>query len=415
MLVTMDGDRGTHLDEHHPPAPGHDGHEHGDHDHAGHHGDHDHDHDHAGHDGDHDHDHPGGLRGLIASVFRPHSHDAADSVDAALESSAQGIRAVKISLVALGLTAVAQAVVVLITGSVALLADTIHNFSDALTAIPLWIAFVLGRRPASRRYTYGYGRAEDLAGVFIVAMIALSAVVAGVESVRRLLDPQPIEHVGVVAAAGLIGFAGNELVALYRIRVGRAIGSAALVADGLHARTDGLTSLAVVAGALGVAAGFPIADPLIGLVITVAILFVLRSAATDVYRRLMDAVEPELVDAAETSLRATPGVLEVEDVRLRWIGHRIRAEVGLVVDSRLGLVEAHAVATEAHHRLLHEVPRVDDVTVHVSPSSDRDEDHHAALAHHVRRTPAPDGARSDRRSAGTRPAQDAGDRRVEEH
>ena len=371
----MDRDRGAHV--HEPLADGHDADD-------SHEADHGHG---SGHDHDHDHDHPGGLRGLLSSVFRPHSHDAADSVDAALESSAQGIRAVKISLVALGVTAVAQAVVVLITGSVALLADTIHNFSDALTAIPLWIAFVLGRRPATRRYTYGYGRAEDLAGVFIVVMIALSAVVAGVESVRRLLDPQPISHVGVVAAAGLIGFAGNELVALYRIRVGRAIGSAALVADGLHARTDGLTSLAVVVGALGVAAGFPIADPLVGLVITVAILFVLRSAATDVYRRLMDAVEPELVDAAEASLRATPGVQDVEDVRLRWIGHRIRAEVGVVVDSCLGLVEAHAVATEAHHRLLHDVPRVDDVTVHVSPSSDPGEDHHAALAHHLRVTP----------------------------
>jgi divalent metal cation (Fe/Co/Zn/Cd) transporter len=119
------------------------------------------------------------VRGFLSSLFRPHSHDAADSVDAALESSEQGIRAVKISLVALGVTALAQAVVVVVTGSVALLADTIHNFSDALTAIPLWIAFVIGRRPATRRYTYGYGRAEDLAGVFIVAMIALSAVVAG--------------------------------------------------------------------------------------------------------------------------------------------------------------------------------------------------------------------------------------------
>ena len=372
--------------------PGHGDHGHGEHRHGEHppgehdgHGDHDHDHDAHDH-GDHGHDHPGGLRGLIGSVFRPHSHDAADSVDAALEASEQGVRAVKISLVALGITAVLQAVVVLLTGSVALLADTIHNFSDALTAIPLWIAFVVGRRPASRRYTYGYGRAEDLAGVFIVFMIALSAVVAGVESVRRLLDPQPVERVGVVIAAGLIGFAGNELVALYRIRVGREIGSAALVADGLHARTDGFTSLAVVAGALGVLAGFPIADPLVGLLITVAILVVLKSAATDVYRRLMDAVEPELVDAAEASLRSTPGVQDVDDVRLRWIGHRIRAEVGLVVDGSLSLVDAHAVATDAHHRLLHDVPRVDDVTVHVGPPVEGGEDpHHAALEHHRRR------------------------------
>ena len=184
---------------------------------------HRHDHDDAHEHGEHGHEHPGGARGFVASLFRPHSHDAAALVDSALESSAAGIRAVTISLVALLITALAQAVVVVYSGSVALLADTIHNFSDALTAIPLWIAFILGRRAATRRYTYGYGRSEDLAGVFIVAMIALSAIGAAYESVRRLLEPQPITHVGVVIVAGLLGAAGNELVAVYRIRVGRAI------------------------------------------------------------------------------------------------------------------------------------------------------------------------------------------------
>jgi len=330
------------------------------------------------------------MKGWIAALFRPHSHDSSDSVDSALESNAQGIRALKISLVALLVTALAQAVVVYFTGSVALLADTIHNFSDALTAVPLWIAFVLGRRAASRRYTYGYGRAEDLAGVFIVVMIALSAVLAGYESIRRLLDPQPITNVGVVIAAGLIGFAGNELVAFYRIRIGRRIGSAALVADGIHARTDGFTSLAVVFGAIGVLAGFPLADPIVGLLITIAILFVLRGAAIDIYRRLMDAVEPQLVDTAEASIRSVPGVQEVDDLRLRWIGHRIRAEVGILVDSGLGIIEAHDIANQAHHRLLHDVPKLDDVTVHVSPSNTGGEDHHSLTAHH--RRPGPERA-----------------------
>ncbi|MGI8717158.1 MAG: cation diffusion facilitator family transporter [Lapillicoccus sp.] len=328
------------------------------------------------------HGRPGGMKRWVLSVLRPHSHDAADSVDAAWESSAKGIRAVKVSLAGLGATSVAQAVVVVLTGSVALLADTIHNFSDALTAIPLWVAFVLSRRAPTRRYTYGYGRAEDLAGVFIVVMIALSSVLSGYESVRRLLDPQPVTHVGVVVAAGLTGFAGNELVAAYRIRVGRRIGSAALVADGLHARTDGFTSLAVVVGALGVLAGYPLADPIVGLLITVAILFVLRGAGVDVYRRLMDAVDPDLVDAAEASLRATPGVQDVDGLRLRWIGHRVRAETGIVVDSRLGIVEAHAIAHIAQHRLLHEVPKLDDVTVHVNPSGRPGDEHHALTAHH---------------------------------
>jgi cation diffusion facilitator family transporter len=355
--------------------------------------DHNHDRDHGdvhdegsghghGSGGDHDHQHPTGMKRFVLSLFSPHSHDAAGSVDSALEASADGIRAVKISLVALAVTAFAQLIVVLITGSVALLADTIHNFSDALTAIPLWIAFVLSRRAANRRYTYGYGRAEDLAGVFIVLMIALSSMLAAYESIRRLIDPQPISHAWVVAAAGLIGFAGNELVAVYRIRVGDKIGSAALVADGLHARTDGFTSLAVVIGAIGVMAGFPLADPIVGLLITVAILGVLRGAVRDIYRRLMDAVDPDLVDAAEAAVRDVPGVRSVESVRLRWIGHRMRAEITLTVDNTLGVVEAHAIADEAQHQLIHRVPRLDDATVHVNPSTRPGVDHHTATGHH---------------------------------
>jgi cation diffusion facilitator family transporter len=315
-------------------------------------------------------------------LFHTHSHDPGDAVDSALESTAEGVRAVKTSLAVLGATAVAQAVIVAFTGSVALLADTIHNFADAFTAVPLWIAFAAGRRPPSRSHTYGYGRAEDVAGVFIVAMIALSAVFAGYESIHRLIEPQTVARPWVVVAAGLVGFAGNELVAWYRIRVGRRIGSAALVADGLHARTDGFTSVAVVLGAIGVLMGFPLADPLVGLVITVAILFVLKNAATQVYRRLMDAVEPHLLADAEHAVASTPGVLEVEGVQLRWVGHRLRAEAGIVVDPALSVVDGHAIATEAHHRLIHEVPKLVQATVHVSPGGSAGEHHHAALAHH---------------------------------
>ena len=333
---------------------------------------HDHRDDHHGHGHEHGHDHPGGLRGWFRGLVHPHSHDAADSVDSALESSAQGIRAVKISLVGLALTAALQLLVVAVSGSVALLADTIHNFSDALTAVPLWIAFVLGRRAANRRYTYGYGRAEDLAGLFIVAMIALSAVIAGVQAVRRLLDPAPIEHVGWVALAGLIGFLGNEAVAIYRIRIGRRIGSAALVADGLHARTDGLTSLAVLVGAGGVALGFPLADPIVGLLITVAILAVLRTAVRDVYRRLMDAVDPHLVDQAEAALLATPGVTGVRKVRMRWIGHTLHAEADLDIDGGVSITDAHRLAHDAEHRLTHEVPKLRSAAIHAYPAPRHD-------------------------------------------
>jgi len=325
------------------------------------------------HDPDHQHDpdHRHGVRALIHGLFAGHSHDPTDSIDNALESSAQGIRAVKISLIGLGATAILQLVIVAVSGSVALLADTVHNFSDALTAIPLWIAFALSRRPATRRYTYGFGRAEDLAGLFIVAMIAFSAVFAGVESVRRLVDPVTITHVWWVAAAGLVGFAGNELVAVFRIRVGRRIGSAALVADGLHARTDGLTSLAVLVGALGVAAGIPLADPVVGLLITVMILALLRGAARDVFARLMDGVDPELVLRAERALTKSAGVRSVPLVRMRWIGHELNADVTVAVDPALSVAAAKDIATRVSERLRSAVPRITAVVVTTCPAHDR--------------------------------------------
>ncbi len=259
-----------------------------------------------------------------------------------------------------------QLAVVIVSGSVGLLADTIHNFSDALTAIPLWIAFVLGRRAPTRRLTYGYGRAEDLAGLFIVAMILLSALLAVWESVDRLLSPRPVEHLGVLAAAGVIGFLGNELVAGYRIRVGTRIGSAALVADGRHARTDGLTSLAVVLGAAGVWLGFPQADPIIGLVIAVAILGVLWQAGRDVLGRLMDGVDPHLVDEITDALTATPALGRVTAVRARWLGHQLTAEATIEADPDLSLAAAAELSERARTQVAHRVPRVDALTVHVT-------------------------------------------------
>ncbi|WP_099021035.1 cation diffusion facilitator family transporter [Mycolicibacterium palauense] len=332
-------------------------------------GEHSHSHSHSR---SHSHSHPRGVRGVFTEIFAPHSHDAADSVDGALESSHEGIRAVKVSLVVLGLTAVAQIAIVAASGSIALAADTIHNFSDALTAVPLWIAFAVGTRAATRRYTYGFGRAEDLAGLFVVAMIALSAIIAGYEAIGRLIDPEPIDNVGWVALAGLVGFLGNEWVALYRIRVGRRIGSAALVADGLHARTDGFTSLAVLFAAGGVALGYPLADPIIGLLITVAILAVLRSAARDVFRRLLDGVDPGLVDTAEAALNSRPGVRAVRSVRMRWIGHRLHADAELDLDPALSLGDAHRLAHQAEHDLIHAVPKLTSALIHAYPTGATD-------------------------------------------
>jgi cation diffusion facilitator family transporter len=273
-------------------------------------------------------------------------------------------------------------VIVWLSGSVALLGDTLHNLADAATALPLWLAFTLGRRPATRRYTYGFGRAEDLAGIAIVLTVAASAALAGYEAVERLLNPRDVEHLPWVAFAAVLGFLGNEIAAQYRIRTGRRIGSAALVADGLHARTDGLTSLGVLLGALGVALGFQRADPIVGLVITAAILLVLKDATRSVYYRLMDAVDPDQVDQAIAIAGRVAGVEGVDALRLRWIGHRLHAEVEVLVDPALPMTRAHTVAHDVHHALLHGVPRLDSVIVHASPVSRDGTDYHAVIAHH---------------------------------
>jgi cation diffusion facilitator family transporter len=295
------------------------------------------------------------------------------------------MRALRISLLVLGLTAVAQGVVVALSGSVALLGDALHNAADALTAVPLGVAFLLGRRRPNRRYTYGYGRAEDLAGVVIVAVIALSSGAAAFVALRRLLDPRPVTHLAAVAIAAGLGFAGNELVARYRIRTGLRIGSAALVADGLHARTDGFTSLAVLLGAGGVWAGWDWADPVVGLAITGAILIAGWQAGRQVLQRLMDSIDPALIDQAEAALRDVPGLLGAGQVRMRWIGHRLRAECAILVDPASTAAAAHRVAAEAEHALVHAIPRLTAAVVHADVLADHmldgaEHDHDHALA-----------------------------------
>ncbi|MGZ4518254.1 MAG: cation diffusion facilitator family transporter [Mycobacteriaceae bacterium] len=340
-------------------------HEH-DHDHA-----HDHDHTHD-HDHGHEHEHPatvlGRVRHVISDFFGGHSHDTIDQIDGVLEANQAGRRTLVISLVGLAATALLQGVVVAFSGSVALLGDALHNVADALTAVPLLVAFTLARRPANRRFTYGYGRAEDLAGLFVVLVMALSSVLAAYEAVTRLLNPRSVSHLWWVAAAAVVGFVGNEVVAQYRIRTGRQIGSAALVADGLHARTDGLTSLAVLLGAGGVALGWHWADPVVGLVITVAIASSLRSAVVQVGARLMDAVDPHLVDRATEALSTVDEIEVVRELRIRWIGHTLRAEADVAVSSSLSVEAAHDIAHHAEEHLLTLVPRLTAATIHVSPS-----------------------------------------------
>jgi cation diffusion facilitator family transporter len=345
-------------------------------------------HSHAGdevghHHGDgHEHGHSEpDIVAWLRHLLRPHSHEAADQVDAVMEASAEGMRVLWISLGLLGITAAIQAAVTALSGSVALLGDTLHNAADALTALPIGVAFVLGRRAPTRLYTYGFGRAEDLAGIAVVLTIAASSALAAYEAITRLIHPHHVSDLIAVAFAALVGFAGNELAAGYRIRTGKKIGSAALVADGLHARTDGLASLAVLLGAAGVAMGWHWADPVVGLLITIAILAVLRQAGREIYLRLMDAVDPALVDQAEKTLRATPGVLDAGEVRLRWIGHHIRAECEVTVDPDITAVEAHQVTVNAEHDLLHAIPRLSAALVHADPASEG-ADLHQVLASH---------------------------------
>lgn len=274
-----------------------------------------------------------------------------------------------------------QVVVVLLSGSVALLSDTIHNFGDAATAVPLWVAFSLSRLGASRRFPFGYGRVEDLAGVLVVLIILFSAVVAGYQAVERLFDSRPVAFLWAVVAASLVGFLGNEVVAVFRIRVGREIGSAALVADGYHARTDGWTSLAVLLGALGVWLGYPLADPVVGLIIAAAILVIVWQLGKTVFARLLDGVDPWVLDEIRHAAGHVEGVEDVAEVRARWLGHRLRAEVNVAVSPGLSVAEGHAIARELNHRLLHELRYLDAVLVHVDPLEEAGEEHHRVGPH----------------------------------
>src|SRR5215212_5020621 len=307
-----------------------------------------------------------------------HTHGA---VDPSIATSERGIWAVKWSFVGLFATALVQIVVVVLSGSIALLSDTIHNFGDAATAIPLWIAFALSRLGASRRFPFGYGRVEDLAGVMVVLIILFSALVAAYQAIERIIHPQPVGLLWAVALAGGVGFLGNEGVAVFRIRVGRQIGSAALVADGYHARTDGWTSLAVVLGAVGMWLGYPLADPIVGLLIAAAILVIVWQSGKMVFTRLLDGVEPAAIEEIRHAASHVPGVEDVSEVRARWLGHRLHAEVNVAVDSDLSVAEGHAIAREVNHQLLHHLSYLSGAVIHVDPVQEAGEEHHRVAAH----------------------------------
>jgi len=315
---------------------------------------------------DHSHDH---------EHDRSHGHTHG-IVDPSITTSDQGLWAIKWSFVGLAATAALQLVVVFISGSVGLLADTIHNLGDAATAIPLGIAFWFARKKPSDRFTFGYGRVEDLAGIAIVLTILASAVIAGYESIERLLHPQEISHLWAVIGASIVGFLGNEGVAIFRIRVGREIGSAALIADGYHARVDGWTSLAVLVGAVGVWLGYPLADPIVGLLITTAIFAIVIQSGKSIFTRMLDGADPQIIDEIRHVTGHVPQVKEVAEVRARWLGHRLHAEVNIAVDPQFTIAQAHAVAAEVRHQLLHHLNYLSLVVIHVDPADQSGEAHH---------------------------------------
>ena len=319
--------------------------------------------------GEHGHAHGTGILGWLRDAFS-HSHSIEDKIDETMETNERGIWALKISLVGLLVTSLIQLAIVFLSGSVALLADTIHNFGDATTSIPLWISFALTKRGVSRRFTYGYGKTEDVAGVAIVGVIFFSACIAAYESVMKIIHPQPVTHLGWVAVAAFIGFIGNEGVAILRLKVGREIESAALIADGQHARVDGFTSLAVLLGVFGVWAGFPIVDPIIGILITIAILFIVKDVSIAVWNRMIDGIEPEIIREIEHAPMHVSGVRSVHNVRARWVGHKVFTDMHITVDPQMSVADAHQITDQVDEALKEHVRSFGSAVVHVCPQEE---------------------------------------------
>lgn len=337
------------------------------------HDDHDHVHEHE-HD-DHDHDEAGGHG------HGGHGHEHG-KVDAELYGNKAGLRAVQISTAGMLLVSLIQFAIAIVGGSAGLFADALHNAGDVLTTVALWIAFVLSSRAANQRYTYGYHRSEDLAGIFIVLVIIASAVASAIESIIKLTSGTMPTQLYLSMAAAVVGIIGNEVLAQYKISVGKRINSVPLVADGQHSRIDGLTSLAALLGLIGVTLGFRLADPIAGLVITVVILTVVYSTAKSVLQRLLDAVDPRIVPSIYEIASAVPGVEAVNDIRARWVGHTLQVALNIEVEATLTLAKAHDIAEEVRHRLFHRVNGISEAIIHTDPHS-HDEDPHEKMAHHL--------------------------------
>ncbi len=293
-----------------------------------------------------------------------HSHVPSNNLAA---STRDGLRVVAIATAGMLVVAAVEFIFFAISQSAGLLSDALHNLGDVFTTVAIWAAFLVARRPATRRYTYGYHRAEDLAGAFITLVIVVTAALAAWQSYVRLVTNAVPTQIGWAIGAALVGFLGNEALAQYKIREGKRLNSQPLIADGQHSRTDGITSLAAAAGLFLDYLGVRHADPVAGLLISVAILYILVDVGREVFRRLMDAVDPEVVEQVRERALSVPGVAEVADVRARWGGRRLYVAFNIGADSALTLAQAHAIAERARQEVLAHVSGASIVDIHVDP------------------------------------------------
>ena len=298
------------------------------------------------------------------------------------EGTKAGLRAIRICAAVLAVAVVVQLVVVGIGGSAGLFAAALDNLGDVISTVALALAFMAARRAADDRYTFGHQRLEDIAGIVVVLVIWTSAGLAAFESVRKLSGPHRPTALGVGLVVAGIGTLGNEIVARYKMRVGRAIGSQPLIADGRHARIDALASVAAFAGLLGVKLGWRAADPVAGLLITIAIVAIAWDASRHVLARVMDAVDPSVVSSIEHAARETPGVAGIGRIQARWVGRSLYVTLTVAVDGAVPVSDAHAISEAVHHHIIHDLPGVAQVDVHVDPWEAHAEDAHRATSAH---------------------------------
>ena len=254
----------------------------------------------------------------------------------------QANQAIAVSAIGLAATGLVELVLAVLTGSVGLLGDAIHNLSDVSTSAVVFLGFRLSRRPPTERYPYGLERAEDLAGVGIAVVIWASAAFAGYESVRKLVEHGHTAHVGAGIAGAALGIIGNQVVARYKLVIGKRINSATLIADARHSWLDALSSAGALAGLVAVAFGQPWGDPVAGLAVTALICHVGYEVTTDVVHRLADGVDPGVITTAEAAAGSVPGVIHAH-ARARWTGRTLRVEIEGWVDPGLPAREADAM------------------------------------------------------------------------